>query len=91
MKSNIQLVTGDLFASSAQTLVNTVNCKGVMGAGIAKEFRRRWPRMFKVYRDACRRGDVQIGSPLLCMMADKWVLNFPTKNHWRGRSHLEYI
>lgn len=88
---NVTVIQGDLFSSSAQTLVNTVNCVGVMGAGIAKEFRRRWPRMFKVYREACKRGDIRIGYPLLCMMTDKWVLNFPTKEHWRGRSKLEYI
>jgi O-acetyl-ADP-ribose deacetylase (regulator of RNase III) len=88
---NITLVQGDLFSSRAQTLVNTVNCVGVMGAGIAKEFRRRWPRMYKVYKEACKRGDVRIGYPLLCVMPDKWVLNFPTKQHWRGPSKLEYI
>lgn len=92
MSNDIKVVEGgDLFASPAQTLVNTVNCVGAMGAGIAKEFRRRWPRMYKVYRAACERGDVRIGCPLLCVMPDKWVLNFPTKQHWRGRSKLEYI
>jgi len=91
LSRNIRVVRSDIFASTAQTLVNTVNCKGVMGAGIAKEFRRRWPRMFRLYRQACKRGDVRIGYPLLCMMPDRWVLNFPTKDHWRSRSKLEYI
>jgi O-acetyl-ADP-ribose deacetylase (regulator of RNase III) len=89
--TNLRVVRGDIFASAAQTLVNTVNCKGVMGAGLAKEFKRRWPGMYRVYRDACRRGDVRIGYPLLCIMQGKWILNFPTKDHWRGRSKLEYI
>jgi O-acetyl-ADP-ribose deacetylase (regulator of RNase III) len=62
-----------------------------MGAGIAKEFKRRWPRMFKTYRDACARGDVRIGYPLLCIMAEKWILNFPTKDHWKDGSKLDYI
>jgi len=89
--SNIRLIEDSLFSSSAQTLVNTVNCKGVMGAGIAKEFKRRWPRMFKVYRAACERGDIKIGYPLLCLMRERWVLNFPTKDHWKRPSKLEYI
>ncbi len=89
--SAIRIVHGSIFESSAQTLVNPVNCRGVMGAGLAKEFNRRWPRMYEVYREACQRGEVRIGHPLLCPMRDRWVLNFPTKDDWRERSKLEYI
>jgi O-acetyl-ADP-ribose deacetylase (regulator of RNase III) len=91
MARQISIIVGDLFDSQAQTLVNTVNCKGVMGAGLAKEFRRRWPKMYRAYRAACERGDVRIGVPLLWKGSRPWVLNFPTKDHWRGKSRLDYI
>lgn len=85
-------IQGDLFASQAQTLVNTVNCVGVMGKGIALEFKNRFPAMFRDYRDRCRRGEVRIGRPYLYKDSpDRWVLNFPTKIHWRAKSKMDFV
>lgn len=83
---------GDLFESDAQTLVNTVNCVGVMGKGIALEFKKRFPDMFEEYAQLCRAGKVQLGRPYLYKrVTPPWILNFPTKDHWRGVSRLEDI
>jgi len=87
----LKLVQGDLFESVAQTLVNPVNTAGVMGKGLAAEFRRRPPDMFEEYRTMCQRGEFGIGDLYLYKGADKWVLNFPTKVHWRSKSKLAYI
>jgi O-acetyl-ADP-ribose deacetylase (regulator of RNase III) len=80
-----------LFDSPAQTLVNTVNTVGVMGKGIAKTFRERYPSMFKEYRKLCDQGDLDIGKLHLWKGDDHWVLNFPTKTTWRLPSKLQYI
>jgi O-acetyl-ADP-ribose deacetylase (regulator of RNase III)/uncharacterized protein YwgA len=80
---------GDLFASEAQTLVNTVNCIGVMGKGVALEFKKRFPRMARDYEDRCARREVRLGEPYL--YADETgarIINFPTKGHWRSSSRL---
>lgn len=83
---------GDLFASEAQTLVNTVNCVGVMGKGVALEFKKRFPSLFEDYAERCARKQVQLGQPYLYRGAgDKLVLNFPTKGHWRSPSRLADI
>jgi len=83
---------GDLFESDAQTLVNTVNCVGVMGKGIALEFKKRFPEMFDEYAQLCRAGKVQLGRPYLYKrVTPPWILNFPTKDHWRAVSRLEDI
>jgi len=81
----------DLFSSPAQTLVNTVNTVGVMGKGIAKTFKERYPEMFREYKRVCDRGELQVGTLLLWRGADKWVLNFPTKTTWRLPSTLAYV
>ena len=81
----------DLFASPAQTLVNTVNTEGVMGAGIALAFKRRYPAMFEEYRALCRRGALSVGTLHLWRGPDRWVLNFPTKTTWRRPSSLAYV
>ena len=81
----------DLFASPALTLVNPVNTVGVMGKGMAREFQRIYPEMFRAYHAACQRGDVAIGRPWLYRTPRKWILNFPTKADWRHRSQLAYI
>lgn len=80
-----------LFESPAQTLVNTVNCVGVMGKGLAKEFKQRDPAMFRAYKVLC---DSQLIAPGLLWLwrgAGQWTLNFPTKVHWRNPSKLEWI
>lgn len=91
----IEKASGDLLAANAEALVNTVNCVGVMGKGIALQFKRRFPQMFKDYAAACRRGEVQIGRMFVCsaeqLEGPQWIVNFPTKRHWRHPSKLEYI
>ncbi len=88
----VNLVTGDLFDSEAQTLVNAVNCAGVMGKGIALAFKRQFPEMFAEYSERCKDGLVRLGEPYLYRGESfPWVLNFPTKSHWRSVSKLEDI
>lgn len=90
MSVNVQI--GDLFESNAQTLVNTVNCVGIMGKGIAQEFKKRFPEMFRDYEDRCTRNEVQPGQPYIYKtLYDKAIINFPTKKHWRSVSRIEDI
>jgi O-acetyl-ADP-ribose deacetylase (regulator of RNase III) len=84
-------VKSNIFDSPAQTIVNAVNTVGVMGKGIAQEFKKRYPDMFERYREFCKRGDIDIGRLYLYRSPNKWVLNFPTKRHWRQPSKAEYI
>ena len=80
---------GDLFASRAQTLVNTVNCVGVMGKGVALEFKKRWPAMFEDYQRRCALKEVRLGEPYLYRDASgASIINFPTKDHWRSPSRV---
>lgn len=86
--------SGDMLRSTAQTLVNTVNCVGVMGKGIALDFRRAYPQMFEDYARRCAAGEVQPGRPYLWWSSSPdqhWILNFPTKRHWRARSRMSDI
>lgn len=88
----IKIRTGNLLESDCQTLVNTVNCVGVMGKGIALEFKGLYPTMFKDYVAKCNRGEVKPGEPYLYRdFFSPWVINFPTKDHWRGRTKMEWI
>lgn len=80
-----------LLESNAQTLVNTVNCVGVMGKGIAKEFKKRDPRMFAAYKKICDQKQLEPGKLWLWRGSANWVLNFPTKKHWRSPSRLEWV
>lgn len=83
---------GDLFSSPAQTQVNTVNCVGIMGKGVAQEFKRRYPSMFEDYVSRCDRREVRLGEPYLYRDArGKLIVNFPTKDHWRSPSRLTDI
>lgn len=83
---------GDLFASQAQTLANTVNCVGVMGKGVALEFKKRWPTMFEDYQRRCTLKQVRLGEPYLYRdVTGVWIVNFPTKEHWRSPSRVAYI
>lgn len=87
----ILYVVSDLFQSPARVLVNAVNTVGVMGKGIAAEFRRYYPEMFEQYRALCEHGQFQVGQLWLYKTPHKWILNFPTKRHWRDSSRLEDI
>lgn len=80
-----------LLTSPAQTVTNTVNTVGVMGKGIAAQFKQRCPDMFKAYRKLCDEKQFDIGQLFLWKASDQWILNFPTKKHWRNPSKLSYI
>ncbi|MDN7900756.1 MULTISPECIES: type II toxin-antitoxin system antitoxin DNA ADP-ribosyl glycohydrolase DarG [Burkholderia] len=83
---------GDMFESDAQTLVNTVNCVGIMGKGVAQEFKRRFPAMFDDYKARCDRHEVRLGRPYIYSdLSGLKILNFPTKDHWRSPSRLSEI
>jgi O-acetyl-ADP-ribose deacetylase (regulator of RNase III)/uncharacterized protein YwgA len=88
----IRVSKGDVLESGAQTLVNTVNCVGVMGKGVALRFKERFPDMFRDYLGRCQRGEVALGRPYLYKRAKfPWILNFPTKYHWRSVSRVDDI
>ena len=88
----LRALIGDLFESRAQTLVNTVNCVGVMGKGIAELFKRRFPEMFKDYKRRSDRKTVRLGEPYLYRdCTGVQIVNFPTKDHWRSPSRLEDV
>ena len=81
-----------IFESSAQTLVNTINCVGVMGKGLALEFKNRYPAMFDKYKSFCDKGVFKPGVLWIYKAEDgKWILNFPTKIDWRNPSEMSYI
>jgi O-acetyl-ADP-ribose deacetylase (regulator of RNase III) len=80
-----------VFESPAQTLVNTVNTVGVMGKGIAKEFKSRYPAMYREYRALCDQGRLDVGNLHLWRNEKRWVLNFPTKTTWKLPSKMEYV
>lgn len=86
---------GDLLNADAQALVNTVNTVGVMGKGIALQFKTRFPHNYAVYKDACKRGTFTVGQVLVVedgdLMNRKLIVNFPTKAHWKGNSKYEYV
>ncbi len=81
----------DLFSSPMQTWVNPVNTVGAMGAGLAKEFKSRFPEMFQEYLQLCRSRKFKIGELHLYRDENKWILNLPTKKDWRDNSELNYI
>lgn len=87
----IKYLKGDLFKSPAKILVNTVNTVGVMGKGVALEFKKQYPEMFYHYKALCEDRRLDIGNLFLWRNDEKWVLLFPTKKHWKNPSKLEYI
>ena len=88
----VKVVVGDLFKSDAQRLVNTVNCVGVMGKGVALQFKRHFPEMYEDYVRRCAADEVRLGEPYLFRrLVPPHILNFPTKNHWRSPSRLQDI
>lgn len=91
----IEFRKGNLLTADVEALVNTVNCVGIMGRGIALQFKRIYPANFKAYEAACKRNEVQPGRMFVfetgSMMNPKYIVNFPTKRHWRGKSRIEDI
>lgn len=87
----ITYVIGDIFLSPARTLVNPVNTVGVMGSGLASDFKRFYPEMFEQYQQLCQDDAFDIGNLLLHRTAHKWVLNFPIKKHYRAKAKTEYV
>ncbi|MCM3869282.1 MAG: macro domain-containing protein [Pyrinomonadaceae bacterium] len=91
----IEYKKGDMLREDAEALVNTVNCVGIMGRGIALQFKNAFPENFKAYVAACERNEVQPGQMLIFktgrLTNPKYIINFPTKRHWRGKSRIEDI
>lgn len=91
----IRYIKGDLLSSTAEALVNTVNTVGVMGKGIALQFKNRFPQNYKIYKEACNNGSLTTGQVLVVkeddLLHQKTIINFPTKAHWKSDSKYEYI
>lgn len=91
----IELTRGDILKDDSEAIVNTVNCVGVMGRGIALQFKNAWPENFKSYEQACLREEVQPGRMFVYdtgqLTSPRYIINFPTKRHWRGKSRIEDI
>ena len=91
----IEYKTGDILSEDAEALVNTVNCVGIMGRGIALQFKNAFPENFKAYARACKQNEVQPGRMFVFETAGltnpRYIINFPTKRHWRGKARIEDI
>ena len=91
----IEFKTGDILAEDAEALVNSVNCVGIMGRGVALKFKQAFPENFKAYERACRQGHVEPGRMFVFntgqLTHPRYIINFPTKRHWRGKSRIEDI
>lgn len=86
--------SGNLLAAQVDALVNTVNTEGVMGKGLALQFKKAFPEVARAYEKACRAGEVQIGTMHVVdrgLLHPRWIINFPTKKHWRPPSQLSYV
>lgn len=91
----IRFKTGNIVDEDVEALVNTVNCVGVMGRGIALQFKKAFRENFRAYAEACKLGDVRPGHMFLFetgrLTNPRYIINFPTKRHWRGRSRMDDI
>jgi len=91
----IKFTSGDILSADAEAIVNTVNCVGVMGRGIALQFKKAWPGNFKAYAAACKQNEVKPGSMFIFetgqLTNPQYIINFPTKRHWRGASQIEDV
>lgn len=88
----MKILIGDILRSKAQTLINTVNCVGIMGKGIALEFKKRFPEMFADYLKRCERKEVKLGIPYIYKtLVSPQIVNFPTKDHWKSISKVSDI
>ena len=93
--AKIELRTGDILKADAEAIVNTVNCVGIMGRGIALQFKKAFPANFRAYARACDVGEVQPGTMFVydtgAFTNPRYIINFPTKRHWKGKSRIEDI
>lgn len=91
----ISFKTGNILKDESEAIVNTVNCVGVMGKGLALQFKKAYPKNFEIYKKACNKGLVTTGKMFITkhenIINSQWVINFPTKQHWKGKSKIEYI
>lgn len=91
----IETTSGDILTADAEALVNTVNCVGIMGRGIALQFRKAFPDNFKAYEAVCKRGELHPGHMFIfdtgSLTNPRYIINFPTKRHWKGKSRLADI
>jgi O-acetyl-ADP-ribose deacetylase (regulator of RNase III) len=93
LDNNVKIIeNGDILCSRMQTITNTVNCVGVMGKGLVLLFKNNYSNMFRDYKRKCDENKVKIGQPYLFKISDsRWILNFPTKKHWRNNSRIDFI
>ena len=92
--ANIELRSGDILKADAEAIVNTVNCVGIMGRGIALQFKKAYPANFRAYEAACKAGEVQPGRMFVHetgKFTPRFIINFPTKRHWKGKSRMDDI
>jgi O-acetyl-ADP-ribose deacetylase (regulator of RNase III) len=87
----IEFVSGNIFDSDCQALVNPVNCVGISGKGLALAFKNKYPQMFQAYRQTCLDGKLTVGQLHIWPDKEKFIVNFPTKIHWRNPSQLQWI
>ena len=87
----IEEITGSIFDSTCQAIINTVNCKGYMGKGLALESRYRFPEMHEKYKKQCEKGEIKTGELTIWKNSTPWIINFPTKDDWKLPSKMEYI
>lgn len=87
----IIFVEGDILETSAEAVVNPVNCEGYMGKGLALQVKKLYPKTFNSYSIACKEGQLKIGKVHYFREKDKIIINFPTKDKWRAKSKLDYI
>lgn len=91
----IHYTRGNLLEADVDALVNTVNTVGVMGKGVALMFKESFPENFRAYAAACKRGELEAGRVFVterdALIGPRWIINFPTKQHWRGRTRMEWV
>ena len=92
----ITYTKGNIFESDTEALVNTVNTQGVMGKGLALQFKQAYPHNYSLYRKACLEGEVRVGKMFVTQDTDvirgsRYIINFPTKQQWRKPSQYGYI
>ena len=91
----VRFVRGDIFNADVGALVNPVNTVGVMGRGLALQFKKRYPRNYELYRQGCKAGELVVGRVFVTETEEgdcpRYIVNFPTKKHWRSPSRIEYV